>query len=194
MKVGDVGRPRTDKGAAADCIGVDGLKRFWRQILAALGLQLWAVFPVQAEIKVGDKLPPLATYELTGGLLPSTEGKVVFLDFWASWCAPCKQSFPAYGRLQQELAEGGLVVLAVSVDKKPSEFAGFVQRHRPPFSTLHDVKQTLVKAVGVPAMPTGYLFDREGRLRSIHPGFHGKQTEEELRRLITELLKEGKTS
>lgn len=190
----DLGRLHTSKVNAVDCMGVWCSGPFWLQILVTLGLQLGVVFPVHAEIKLGDKLPPLAAFELTGGVLPATEGKVVFLDFWASWCAPCKQSFPAYGRLQQELAEQGLVVLAVSVDKKSGEFAAFVERHQPSFATLHDGKQALVKVIGVPAMPTGYLFDREGRLHSIHAGFHGKQTEEELRHLITELLKKGKTS
>jgi len=138
----------------------------------------------------GGSFPPLAAAGLSGGEVPETAGKVVLVDFWASWCAPCKASFPAYSRIQAAYAERGLVVVAVGVDDNPSAYAAFVAKLRPAFTTLHDSQHKLVSLVQVPTMPTSYLLDRSGRVRFTHPGFHGDQTEREIRREIEALLNE----
>ena len=144
----------------------------------------------QAELQVGDEFPSLAAAGLTGGDLPATGGKVVVVDFWASWCAPCKASFPMFAKLHQEFGSRGLVIVAVGVDEKPAAYAAFVQKLNPPFVTLHDQAQRLVAAVKVPAMPTSYLLGRNGRVRFVHQGFHGRETELEMRRQIEILLSE----
>ncbi len=144
----------------------------------------------RAQIGAGDVFPPLATAELTGGTLPDTQGQVVLVDFWASWCAPCKASFPAYARVNAEYAAKGLVIVAVSVDEKPAAYAAFVKKWQPPFATLLDERQKLVSIVQVPAMPTCYLIGRDGRVRFVHSGFHGSATESELRGQIERLLAE----
>ncbi len=144
----------------------------------------------RAELKVGDSFPPLAEAGLVGGALPATAEQVVLVDFWASWCAPCKASFPAMARLHAEFAPRGLVIVAVSVDEKPAAYAAFLKRNAPPFAALHDAQQKLVRAVKVPAMPTSYLLGRDGRVRFVHRGFHGKTTEDELRGQIETLLAE----
>jgi thiol-disulfide isomerase/thioredoxin len=143
-----------------------------------------------AQVAPGNAFPPLAAAGLTGGSLPDTAGKVALVDFWASWCAPCKASFPVYSQLNASYAQRGLVIVAVSVDESPSAYAAFVARLKPPFATLHDSKQKLVSQVQVPTMPTSYLVDRSGKVRFVHPGFHGEQTERELRREIEALLDE----
>jgi len=143
-----------------------------------------------AQVAPGESFPSLSAAGLTGGTLPETAGKVVFVDFWASWCAPCKASFPVYSKLNAAYAERGLVIVAVSVDESAAAYAAFVARLKPPFATLHDSKQTLVRVVQVPTMPTSYLVDRSGKVRFVHPGFHGDQTERELRREIEALLGE----
>lgn len=142
-----------------------------------------------AQLAPGSAFPPLAQSGLVGDL-PGTAGKVVLVDFWASWCAPCKASFPAYSRLQAAYAGRGLVVIAVSVDEDPAAFAAFVARQRPSFATVHDPGHRLVGAVRVPTMPTSYLVDRTGKVRFVHPGFHGEQSERELRSEIESLLGE----
>lgn len=148
------------------------------------------VTPTPAAVAVGDPFPNLAEAALTAGELPATDGKVLLVDFWASWCAPCKASFPAFARLHEAFAGRGLVIVAVSVDEKPAAYAGFVKKWQPPFATLLDQQQKLVQAVEVPAMPTSYLIGRDGRVRAIHQGFHGAATERELRAAIEQLLSE----
>ena len=143
----------------------------------------------RAELQAGDPLPPLGS---TPGSMPSLRDHVVLLDFWASWCAPCKASFPAFARLHRDFAERGLVIIAVGVDDKDPAYEAFVRKMQPPFFTMHDRDHSIVSAAGVPAMPTSYLFGRDGRLRSIHQGFRGKETETQLRTGIEALLVEGK--
>ena len=158
-----------------------------RSILAAaLGLISAAVF---ADVKAGDPFPSLVTAGLDGQL-PATDGQVLLVDFWASWCAPCKASFPAYSKLQAEFAPRGLVIVAVSIDESPTAYARFVKNLHPPFVTVHDKTQQLVRQVNVPTMPTCYLVGHDGKVRFVHQGFHGEESERELRKEIDTLLAE----
>ena len=141
-----------------------------------------------AQVSPGSLFPPLAAAGLGGGPLPETSGKVVIVDFWASWCAPCKASFRTYSRLQGIFAERGLVVVGVSVDESPSAYSAFVAKYKPSFATALDSRHKLVSMVQVPTMPTSYLIDRSGTVRYMHAGFHGDQTERELLREIEGLL------
>jgi thiol-disulfide isomerase/thioredoxin len=149
---------------------------------------LMVAVPVGAAVHVGDIFPPLAPARLVGASLPQTSGKVVLVDFWASWCAPCKASFPTYARLNSEFASKGLVIVAVSVDQDATSYAAFVRKFSPPFFVELDNEQKLVREVQVPTMPTSYLLDQEGRVRYVHPGFHGSETEQALRVEIEALL------
>lgn len=160
----------------------------FRQVRLAAALVLLAPAAGRAAVAVGDPFPALADSGLLGGPLPATAGKVVLVDFWASWCAPCRASFPAYARLEADLAPKGLVIIAVSVDQDRQAYEAFVRKFGPPFAVALDRYQKLVGAVGVPTMPTSYLIDRQGRVRFMHPGFHGEVTEAEMRREIVALL------
>ena len=159
-----------------------------RAIAAVSALAVFGI--ARAEIRVGDAFPPLPSAAPADPALPATRGRVVLVDFWASWCAPCKASFPVYSQLNAAYADRGLVIVAVSVDESPGAYSAFVARLKPGFATLHDSKQALVKEVQVPTMPTSYLVDRSGKVRFMHPGFHGEQTERELRGEIEALLAE----
>ncbi|MBI5380519.1 MAG: TlpA family protein disulfide reductase [Opitutae bacterium] len=155
----------------------------------AVVLVLAVVGNASAEVKVGDAFPALASAGLTGSV-PETKGKVLMVDFWASWCAPCRASFPVLARLHADFAARGLTIVAVGVDEKPSAYAAFVQKFAPPFVTVHDAAQKFVGALAVPGMPSTYLVGRDGRLRRIHRGFHGETTEKEWRTEIAALLAE----
>jgi len=143
----------------------------------------------RAELQAGDPLPPLGS---DPDKTPPTRDRVVLIDFWASWCAPCKASFPAFARLHLDFADRGLVIIAVGVDEKESAHDAFLKKMQPPFFTMRDADHSIVAAAGVPAMPTSYLFGRDGKLRTIHRGYHGKETEAELRAGIEALLAEEK--
>jgi thiol-disulfide isomerase/thioredoxin len=147
----------------------------------------------RADVKVGETFPALApagVVNLAGGDLPATAGQVVLVDFWASWCAPCKASFPAMAKLHADLAPRGLVIAAVSIDEKAPAALAFWKKQSPPFATLHDREQKLVKQVVVPTMPTSYLLDRAGKVRFVHEGFHGDASDKQIRREIETLLAE----
>jgi thiol-disulfide isomerase/thioredoxin len=158
--------------------------------LFGLVFVLIAHAPARADVHVGDPFPPLASAGLVGAPQPESSGKVLLVDFWASWCAPCKASFPAYGRLNAQFAPRGLVIIAVSVDEDPEAYESFARKMNPPFPVALDKSRKLVGAVQVPTMPTSYLIGRDGRVRYVHPGFHGGSTERELQKEIEGLLSE----
>lgn len=157
--------------------------------VAFVGTALALATVGRAQIKVGDLFPSLQAAGLDG-TIADMQGKVLLVDFWASWCDPCRASFPAYGRIHADLAARGLAIVAVSVDKDPVAYAAFVRSMNPPFVTARDSGQRLVREVQVPAMPASYLIGRDGRVRYIHKGFHGGRTESELRGEIARLLDE----
>ncbi len=147
----------------------------------------------RADVKAGDAFPALASaglVNLAGGDVPATEGKVTVVDFWASWCAPCKASFPALAKIHADLAPQGLQIIAVGIDEKPAAATAFYKKLAPPFTAVLDREQKLVKQVGVPTMPSSYVLDRTGKVRFVHEGFHGDSTDRALRQEIATLLAE----
>jgi peroxiredoxin len=152
--------------------------------LAALALALALSPSARAEVRPGDPFPQLPA----GAGRPAA--RVLLVDFWASWCAPCKSSFFSYDRLQADFGSRGLAIVAVSVDEDPAAYAAFVARMKPTFTTVMDPGQGLVEAVGVPAMPTSFLLDRSGKVRFMHAGFRGAETAGEIRREVEGLLEE----
>ena len=103
--------------------------------------------------------------------LSALKGKVVYVDFWASWCGPCKQSFPFMNELQAKYRAQGLEVVAVKLDAKRDEadkFLGEVPAH---FTLAFDAKGESAKRFELKGMPSSYLIGRDGRLVAVHKGF-----------------------
>ena len=140
-----------------------------------------------AEPAIGSALPSLSGL-LPGAKLPKTTGKVVLVDFWASWCAPCKASFPTMARLHQKYAAKGLVIIGIGVDDDIKDYQSFVSKYPVGFTLVHDAKQTAAGFFNPPTMPTSYLIDRSGKITHIHKGFKGAKTETEYTQEIESLL------
>lgn len=154
-----------------------------------LCLGLTAASQLPGKWTEGDSLPDLAAYNLEGGELPDLNGKVVLVDFWATWCVPCRASFPVMKDLQEEFGEEGFVVLAISVDESAKAFARWQERADASFPVLRDAAQKLVADAAIEAMPTSFLIGRDGRIHSRHSGFHEGETEAAYRAEISALLK-----
>lgn len=120
------------------------------------------------------------------------KGQVVLLDFWASWCSPCAQSFPWLESLQQKYQEQGFTVLGVCVDKDRKKADAFLARHKVSFPVVFDPKGQAAAAYALPGMPSSYIVDRAGVLRRSHTGFRPEECAE-LEAFVRGLLAEAPT-
>ena len=102
--------------------------------------------------------------------LSEQRGKVVFINFWATWCPPCKEEMPAMERLYQRTRKDGLVMLAVSVDADPKVVTPFLKEQRFTFTVGLDPKMELANTYGVRALPASFIVDREGHLAALAIG------------------------
>jgi thiol-disulfide isomerase/thioredoxin len=144
---------------------------------------------VQAALKVGDGFPDLASFKLEGKLPESLKGKLVIVDFWASWCGPCKDSFPVMNDLQKKYADKGLVIIAVNEDEEKSDMQDFLKDNAATFTVVRDAKQKLVGEAGIQTMPSSFILDETGKVRFTHSGFHGAETRKQYEQEIESLLK-----
>lgn len=103
--------------------------------------------------------------------LSSYQGKVVYLDFWASWCKPCRQSFPWLADMQQKYGKDGFVVVAVNVDKERALADRFLADVPHPFAIEFDPDGELATRYGIEAMPSSVLLDGNGKVIATHAGF-----------------------
>jgi thiol-disulfide isomerase/thioredoxin len=103
--------------------------------------------------------------------LEALKGQVVYLDFWASWCAPCLESFPFLNYLQQTLGPQGLTIVAVNVDRDRADAERFLRAHPAQFRVIFDPDGVLPERFLVHGMPSSYLIDRAGTVQLRHEGF-----------------------
>lgn len=116
-------------------------------------------------------------------------GKVLYVDFWASWCIPCLKSFPFLNSLDQEFKGRGLQIIGVNVDEKTVDAATFLAKSPARFVVGSDTKGKCPEAYGVMGMPSSYLVDSKGLVRMIHQGFR-EGDQQDVRRSIEALLDE----
>ncbi len=110
--------------------------------------------------------------------LSEYRGKVVVLDFWASWCVPCRRSFPWMNEMQQKYGDDGLVIIAVNLDNQSSDAQKFLQQYPAEFTISYDHDRQLVREYAVEAMPSSFLINRDGSLIERHLGFKSGKTDE----------------
>jgi len=110
--------------------------------------------------------------------LTEFEGKVVVLDFWASWCVPCRRSFPWMNSMQEKYGDSGLVIIGVNMDSDPADANTFLQAYPADFRIINDPDGELGREYEVIAMPSSYVFDRSGALVTRHLGFKVKRQDE----------------
>jgi thiol-disulfide isomerase/thioredoxin len=161
----------------------------WTRIaLLVVMLAMTQICP--AALKKGDALPALDSFKLEGKLPDTLKGSVVLLDFWASWCGPCRKSFPAMQELHKQYAGRGLTIVAVSVDEKREDMPRFLKNQHVSFTTVRDAGHKLVASADISAMPTSFVIDRTGKVRFVHKGFDGDETIKQYQEQIQLLLKE----
>ena len=98
-------------------------------------------------------------------------GKITYVDFWASWCGPCRLSLPALNSLNEQFAEAPVQFLAISIDVVEEDAWDFLKRYSVDYPVVIDTEGDIARMFAVDGMPSGYLLDAEGRVREIHIGF-----------------------
>jgi cytochrome c biogenesis protein CcmG/thiol:disulfide interchange protein DsbE len=117
------------------------------------------------------------------------QGRVVYLDFWASWCAPCRQSFPWMQAMKDAYQHQGLTVVAVNLDHNRDDAKAFLAQFHPSFDVRFDPQGEVAERFKVKGMPTGMIIDRHGVVRFTHIGFRPVDQaayEDQLREVLTE--------
>lgn len=142
---------------------------------------------------LAQALEPAPNFTLAGVkeevTLAAQQGKVVYLDFWASWCTPCRQSFPWMNELQARFGNKGLKIIAINLDKDREQSQAFLDATKPTFTIAYDPDGKSAEAYRVMGMPSSYLIDRKGQLHSSHIGFRDKD-KAALEQQIEELLQQ----
>ena len=160
---------------------------------AALALAALLVFAPAHALEPGAAAPAMSVLPLGGAAaaieLPALRGKVVYVDFWASWCVPCRLSMPLLDALHRKHGARGFTVIGVNKDAALADAQRFLKRVPVGFLLAQDEKDALAKAFDVKAMPSGYLIDRKGVVRRVHRGFTS-ETAAALEREIEQLLAE----
>lgn len=135
-------------------------------MLTALLLQ---VSPVGA-VEMGKPLPALGLTEIQ-----PTKGQYIYIDYWASWCGPCRQSFPWMNALQAKLGPKGLKVVAVNVDAKRADADKFLTHTPAQFTVAYDPQGDSAKKLAIKTMPTSMLVNPDGKILFVHSGFRTEE-------------------
>jgi peroxiredoxin len=156
-------------------------------------LALMFLAPAANAVAPGTPAPDVSAPQLmqpgSPVALKSLRGNVVYVDFWASWCVPCRLSMPALDTLYKKYGAQGFRVVGVNKDVTDDDIDRFLKRVNVSFVLLADKNDTIAKAFDVQAMPSGYLVDRKGVVRFVHRGFTA-QTALDLSKEIEGLLKD----
>jgi peroxiredoxin len=164
----------------------------WMWVTLAAMIALASVNTVLAQApKPGQPAPAWQLKDLAGKLAKSSDyqGKVVILDFWATWCPPCRAEIPSFVELQKQYGKDGLVVLGVSLDKDgPAAVKKFMTKTPMNYGIVMGDDKINEAYGGIEAIPTTFIIDRQGKIVSKHVGLTDKS---EFEKEIKPLLKTG---
>jgi cytochrome c biogenesis protein CcmG/thiol:disulfide interchange protein DsbE len=110
--------------------------------------------------------------------LDSHQGKVVLVDFWASWCVPCRRSFPWMNDMHRKYEDDGLIIIAVNLDRETEDANAFLEAYPADFAVNYDPDGDIATKYQVEVMPSSLLFGRDGNLTTRHAGFKVKRQDE----------------
>jgi len=148
------------------------------------------ISPLSAySVQIGALAPGFSLADLSGDTvsLELVKGKVVFLNFWAPWCFPCKDELPALEKLYVKYRREGLLVIGISVDTADTGIRKFMQKSPVTFPMLIDRESAVGDHYGIRSLPSGFLIGRDGIVRYKHLGF-GKEHISMYEKEIVELL------
>jgi thiol-disulfide isomerase/thioredoxin len=143
------------------------------RIAAAVTLCLATLVSPAIAVEAGQAAPALSLPSLKGDVvsLDQLRGKVVYVDFWASWCGPCRRSFPWMNEMQQKYGPRGFTVVAVNVDKRRADADKFLALIPANFTVVFDAAGATPTAWSVKGMPSSYLIDAAGSVTFVERGF-----------------------
>jgi cytochrome c biogenesis protein CcmG, thiol:disulfide interchange protein DsbE len=126
-----------------------------------------------AEVKSGEKSPDFSAKTFTGSdlRLSSLRGKVVLLDFWASWCEPCKKELPLLAKMAPRLKSKGIEIVAVNIDEDKQKALDFIRTHGLALTIVSDQGKSIVGRWEPPKMPSSFAIDKNGVVRAVNGGF-----------------------
>lgn len=113
---------------------------------------------------------------------------MVLVDFWASWCGPCRHSFPALQELHEKFKDQGVIVLGVSLDEDRADMDGFLKKAKISFATVRDPRGKLAEKLDVNSIPASFLLDKTGKIVAIHNGYEGDKTKREYMAEVEKLV------
>jgi thiol-disulfide isomerase/thioredoxin len=151
------------------------------KILRASLMLLSLLLSAQAmALGVDNVVPNLSAPSSDGRTLSLAQlkGQIVYLDFWASWCAPCREAMPVMDALYQRYRDRGLVVLGVNVDTDRKSAQRMLDQVRPTFPIAFDPDGKWPQAFGLKDMPTSYLIDAKGVVRYVRKGYRARDAQE----------------
>ncbi len=148
------------------------MKTFRFPLLAGLLATLCTLTPAAFALSAGDRAPEIAATANGAPLkMAALRGQVVLVDFWASWCGPCKQSFPWLNAMHAKYAAQGLRIVGVNVDTKREDAERFLAQVPAKFPLAYDPRGETPAAWQVKAMPSSVLVGADGRVLHVHAGF-----------------------
>jgi peroxiredoxin len=150
--------------------------RIERILQASLGICLAVLIVVigasvrETIVKVGDRAPDFEVHADNGRTLDldNYKGRVLVLNFWATWCPPCVEELPSLNAMSKELEGAGVVVLGVSVDRNEAAYRQFLRNAQVAFETARDPEGTVSSAYGTYKFPETYIIDKQGVVRQKH--------------------------